>query len=238
MTSSENYQALVQQLDSAVLNRAKLPKFPQLSLADAYGVQTAFTVIAEGGLAGFKAGITTPNLQAYFGLDGPVLGRLFNRGRLEKNCILPYIAGVNLECEMGIIIDKNGKPKAMAPAIEIVYIDLAEPADMNAANLVACNLGADRFIVGDLVPWQDDFETAEVSLARDGEVINQAALTEAIGGPAPALKWMIEQAQTLDLLLEDDMLLMTGTCGGVVPGERGDYVADYGVLGSIAFTVS
>ena len=49
---------------------------------------------------------------------------------------------------------------------------------------------------------------------------------------------MIDQTQKLGITLEDDMLLMTGTCGGVVAAEQGNYVADYGDLGSISFTIS
>lgn len=238
MTQTDDYQTLAQQLDHAVANREKLPKFPQLNMDAAYKVQAAFTQMADGGLAGFKAGLTTPQLQEIFGLDAPLLGRLFNRGRLAKDCELPYVAGVGLECEMAVVIDKNGAPKAMAPAIEIVYLEFTDPADMSAANLVAGNIGADRFIIGDLMPWNDDFEQAQVQLSRDGEAVNQAALIEAIGGPAPASKWMTEQALALGISLEKDMILMTGTCGGAVAAERGKYVADYGVLGSISFTVS
>jgi len=238
MTVIERHQTLIQQLDISVAKREKLSGFPEnLSLDEAYEIQAAFTQMADGGLAGFKAGVTTPNLQAYFGLDGPLMGRLFNRGRLSGNCELPYISGVNIECEMGIVIDKQGVPKAMMPAIEIVYLHLADPSDMNASNLVASNLAADRFIVGEAITWRDNFEQAEVRLSKDGELLNQAALTEAIGGPAPALKWMIDQAQKLGITLEDDMLLMTGTCGGVVAAEQGNYVADYGDLGSISFTI-
>ena len=49
---------------------------------------------------------------------------------------------------------------------------------------------------------------------------------------------MLAEAKRRGLPLADDMLLMTGTCGGVTPAEPGHYVADYGDLGSVAFTVA
>ena len=34
------------------------------------------------------------------------------------------------------------------------------------------------------------------------------------------------------------MLMITGAVGGIQPAQPGEYVADYGVLGKITFTVT
>ena len=49
---------------------------------------------------------------------------------------------------------------------------------------------------------------------------------------------MLNEASARGLALADDMLLITGACGGIHPAEPGSYVADYGSLGKIEFTVT
>ena len=57
------------------------------------------------------------------------------------------------------------------------------------------------------------------------------------GRPHDALAWMLDEASLRGLEIHDDMLLITGACGGIHPALPGAYRADYGELGSIEFTV-
>ena len=68
--------------------------------------------------------------------------------------------------------------------------------------------------------------------------MTQAPLTEALGGPLPALQWMTSVARELERPLADGMLMITGAVGGIQPAQPGEYVADYGVLGKVTFTVT
>ena len=112
-----------------------------------------------------------------------------------------------------------------------------DPADATGFNLTACNIAADRFIVGTQSPFRGDYADIHITLTRDGETVCQAPATDALGGPRDALAWMLDEASLRGLEIRNDMLLITGACGGIHPALPGAYRADYGELGSIEFTV-
>ena len=111
------------------------------------------------------------------------------------------------------------------------------PDDAKGSNLTATNIAAYHYIVGEQQPVRDDYEEISVSLTRDGESVCEASLADALGGPKPALQWMLDEAKVRDMTPADGMLLITGACGGIHDGEPGNYVADYGPLGTIEFTI-
>ncbi len=232
-------QDLTAALADALKAHETLPAFPNdLALEDAAKLQDQVVQrLCAGGSAGLKAGMTSPGLQEFFKLDGALLGQLYPQGRLEAGAILPHLPKLSIECEIGIVVDANGAPKSVGPAIEFVYLDFANPQDMTAANLLATNLAADRFMPGPQFPWRALYNDITLRLTRDGEVVNEASVMESLGGPATALPWMCAEAKRRNIPLADNMLFMTGTCGGVVPAEPGHYVGEYGELGSVEFTV-
>jgi len=226
-------------LAGAISNHAVLPEFEaELSLDEAYRLQFAVAQKrARGGIGGIKAGVTAAALQAFFEIDHALIGRLYSDSRLASGCSFPHLEGRTLECEVAIIVDGEGRPKAIAPAIEIVLLRFARPADASAANLVACNLGADAYIVGNLVPWDPSFNEASVELRRGEEVLNRAALKDALGGPEQGARWIAREAKQRGFECEDDALFLGGACGSVVSAEVGPYTADYGRLGTIEFEI-
>ena len=64
------------ELASAILTGAPLPTFDvTMTLDEAYGVQhDVLGLCAPAGLAGIKAGRTTPASQSFFGIDNFLLG--------------------------------------------------------------------------------------------------------------------------------------------------------------------
>lgn len=227
------------QLAFSVSEQKALPPFPEgLTLQEAYGLQARLVdKVSLNGVAGLKAGLTNSQGQQLFGIEHALLGHLYAVGRLEPGAEITHKPKLAIECEIGIVVDARGKPKSLGPAIEIVYLDFERTEDMTAVNLAAANLGADRFIQGTQQDWGGDFSNTTVTLMRDGEHVTQAPITEALGGPEPALAWMRGEAERLGIQLQDGMLLMTGSCGGIIPSAPGSYVADYGPLGSIAFDI-
>ena len=231
---------LVNDLATAARSRSSLPKMPDaLTIEQAYEVQRELvSVLADGPVRGLKAGMTAKAGQEAFGLTHPLIGSLYTWGELAPGVSFEFEAGVNLECEIGIVIDGAGKPKSAGPVIEVPRMAWSVPEDAKGANLTACNIAADRYIVGDQQPVRDSYEGLRVRLTRDGSEVLDAPLTDALGGPHLALDWMLAEAEKRGLAFADDMLLITGACGGIHPAERGSYIADYGELGSIRFTVT
>ena len=228
-----------ERLADAIKNHEAVPKMPETgSLEEAYALQVAVTEKrATNGIGGIKAGVTAEPVQQLFGLNHALIASLYEDSKYENNAKLPFLEGRGVECEVAVIIDADGRPQQIAPAIELVYVKFAQPEDMSVENLVVINLGADAYIVGDFQPWQPEFNDLQATLFFGDEVVNQANMSDAIGGPESASKWMWQEAAVRGLNAGEGTLLLTGACGQVVPGNSGSYRADYGPLGDIVFEI-
>lgn len=231
---------LITQIISALQTRSTLPKFPEsLTVAEAYAIQHQ-VVASLGGdsVSGLKAGLTSVASQQSFGISHPILGRLFESGRLFSGTTLRTAAGRFLECEIGICVDSSGVPISVCPVIELPRLAFALPTDASGPNLIACNVAADCYVQGDCVETRTSFADRSVELKRDGKTLYQAKLTEPLGGPFESFAWMVNEAQTRRFSVPDEALMLTGACGGIHPAVPGSYVADYGSLGSVEFEIT
>lgn len=239
MGDSTNTTALAANMAAAIRGRGPLPKMPAgLELDAAYALQRQVVAAVSGAVSGLKAGMTAAAAQRMFGLTHPVIGSLYEHGRLAPGASFASAPGVSLECEIGIVVDGDGAPKTAGPVVEVPRMAFADDADRNGANLVACNIAADRYIVGEQQPLRDSYGDIRITLRRDGEEVCSAPASDALGGPQAALAWMLNEARARGLAVRDGMLLITGACGGIHPAQPGRYVADYGDFGSIEFTVT
>jgi 2-keto-4-pentenoate hydratase len=231
---------LVTEMAAAVKSRSALPRMPaDLDLNRAYDIQKQLVEqVAPGDVSGLKAGMTAAAGQKAFGLTHPLIGSLYGFGRLEPGVTFASGTGISLECEIGVIVDATGKPKSAGPVIEVPRMAWGHPDDAIGTNLTACNIAADRYIVGTQQDFREDYDDVEIQLTRDGTVVCEAPASDALGGPQAALDWMLQEASARGLQLVDDMLLITGACGGIHAAQPGHYVADYGSLGTIEFTVT
>ena len=231
---------LADTMAAAIRAGEPLPKMPGgLGLDEAYAIQKEVVgALAGGAVAGLKAGMTAAAGQQQFGLTHPLIGSLYESGRLASGATFASAPGVSLECEIGIVIDAHGAPKTAGPVIEVPRMAFADAEDRTGANLTACNIAADRYIVGAQQPLRDSYGDVQITLTRDGETVCSAPASDALGGPQAALAWMLDEARKRGLSVADDMLLITGACGGIHPAASGHYVADYGDLGRVEFTVT
>ena len=163
---------------------------------------------------------------------------MYPDARLKAGDTIPYLKGRSLETELAVVVDSKGRPKAIAPAIEVVFVSFERQSDMCASNLVLSNLGADLYIVGEFLPWDSPHQGAKATLRRNGEVVNEASMDDALGGPANALSWVWKEIGARGYPIEGETLILMGACGAVVPAEKGSYLADYGALGALEFHVA
>ncbi|MEM6536986.1 MAG: hypothetical protein AAF668_04580 [Pseudomonadota bacterium] len=231
--------SLANQIAEALSSHTLLPEFnDELTLEQAYEIQHAVTQLrSPDRIGGIKAGVTSKIAQGFLKLEHALIGSLYADTRHTDGSTIPYLEGRSLECEVAVIVDGNGRPKEIAPAIEGVYVNYSRQSDMSAASLVTCNLGADLFIVGDFQPWNAKSEQSTIELKHDGDLVNASSVTEALQGPASATSWMWEEAIKRGFNPTDGTLLLTGACGTVVPAEPGQYKADFGTLGKLTFSV-
>jgi 2-keto-4-pentenoate hydratase len=228
---------LAKAMASAIAEQSQLPVFDrELDLPQAYRLQhevSRFRANAE--IGGIKAGVTNRKSQEYFQIDHALIGSLYADAKLPNNCKLPYVEGRLIECEAALLVNEEGAPVSIAPAIEFVLPKFARQSEMTASGLIACNLCAESYIVGAWQPWSASFNTAWVTLVCNGARANHAALEEALNGPEEAARWMWQEAGMRGFPLGDQTLFLTGACGRAVPAEIGEYTADYGALGSLSF---
>jgi len=231
--------SFIQSLASAIEQGRALPAFPAgLSIDQAYDLQAQLTQrVFQGQAAGIKAGITTSAAQNYLGVGGPLIASLYRGQGLPNGAKIPFRPGASIECEMGIVVDKTGSVISAGPAMEFVALEFSQPEDFSVANILLANLAADKYLLGPQGEWLEDYSDVTVSLYRDEELLNQASIMEAIGGPQQALDWMLAEAENRRLPMPDSCLLMTGSCGEPVPALPGKYRADYGKLGVVEFEV-
>ena len=230
---------LVGDVAQALSSRTQLPVIhQQLDVDAAYRLQHQITaLVSPDGAAGIKAGVTAAVMQQHFGLDHALLGTLYAGSVLAAGAALQQVDGLMLECELALLVDADGLVQAHAPAIEVVGVRFARREDATAANLVLCNLGADRCIVGEWRDWPGDDAQTSVTLTHDGEVVNQASYTDAFGPPERAAAWIWQEQDQRGFHAQSETLLMTGSCGKVIPAAVGQYHADFGALGSLDFAV-
>ena len=220
---------------SAILAGAPLPTFDAtMTLDEAYGVQhDVLGLCAPEGLAGIKAGMTTPASQSFFGIDKFLLGGICPKTVQASGWAVPFRAGRLIECEVALRVDGEGRPIACAPALELVSLSFARETDMNATNLLAANLGAEFIVLGEFQPWKKEFDDLAISLSQNGSLVNSGAANDALGGPSLSAELICSEARARGYDLTPDLILMTGACGQVVPAEKGKYEAGFGALGSV-----
>lgn len=240
MTQPDDLNSLVKHMAVAIRNGEPLPKMPSgLTLEEAYDIQkTLVAAIAGDRVAGRKAGMTAQSAQRQFGVTHPLLGTLYAGGRMAPGVSFSSAPGVLLECEIGVVIGTDGEPRTAGPVIEVPRLALTDAADVSGIDLVACSIGADRFIAGEQSPMLDSYDGIRVTLTRNGETLSSAPATEALGGPREAVAWMLNESRARGFPVAAGMLFITGACGGIHPARPGTYRADYGELGSIGFTVT
>lgn len=238
MTISPEFQS---ELIAAIRSGNPLPAYPEgLTLEGAYSALKPFTLEAcDNSIAGIKAGITNPEVQQLFGLESALLGYLYDWGQLQAGASMVCREGGQIECELGIVLDDEGRPVSVAPAIEFVKVAFSNPTDFTPGNLVLANLGADQFMFGAPHDWDeesiDELADVTIRLTHDGNEVLETTSTASLGGARGAVTWCVEEASRRQLLLGQQTLLMAGTCGAAIPQAPGHYVADYGPLGKIEF---
>lgn len=230
----------VKRLAMAVETRQPLPAMACETMEQGYRLQRQLSAQINGEtLADLKAGITAAAAQQQLGLDAPLIGSLYRRGKLVSGCELELVSGQELECEIGVLVDGSGEPLGLLPIVEVVYLDFSRKEDFSLANAVAANLGADRYICGEILPWDGELESVAIRVCKDGDEIASFSNNYSFGSPAAGAAWLVAEARRQGLWQDgsEPRVLSLGTCGTALPGKPGHYRIDFGPLGDISFRV-
>ncbi len=179
---------------------------------------------------GWKIGFNTPAIQQHFGLTTPVVGYL--SGRTVRPADDPIdLSGWQrpaLEVEVAITVGVDGSVAALAPALELVDLDL--PFD-NIEPILAGNVFHRGVIFGPEVPGADVRDLA-VRVVKGGEVVAEGRLEEE---PAATVEVVTRFLEHHGAQLVAGHRIIAGSMIpplSIAPGDRLE--VSFGVLGSIA----
>lgn len=235
----DDLQDLADKIGGAAALEHPIPDVPDdLSEATAYRVQALWVPELYGTpFAGYKAGLTSAQSQARFGVTKPVLGILPGVARMKSGDVLARNPGLKVEVEIAFLVGQDRAPAAMLPAVELPRLSFASPGRMTLADIVASDVSAYRFVAGLPAFFDPSVRDTTVTLTRDGKELNRATARDALGDPLESYRWMVAKLDELGYVLEPGMIMLTGALGRIVDGEPGKYVAHYEGLGDVTFTI-
>lgn len=199
-------------------------------LAAAYAVQDATRRARAGPLVGAKLGMTSPDAQQAFAIDGPLFGQLTAAmdvtGRVLDTG--PLIApGVEVELVFVLDGDAGGADATAATVraatsawmVGIEVFDSRWSGAVSAAEIVADNVHAARFALGDPVPGPPSaLVGCRASLHDDSGTLQAGAITS---DPAADVAALVRFFAGRDRTLPHGAVVLTGSIGPpgrLVPG--------------------
>jgi 2-keto-4-pentenoate hydratase len=226
---------------------------PEMTAAQAYQVQKQYVSerLRGDSIAGYKAGLTTPGAQKKFGVDDSVAGVLYLSGKKSGSPLIlsEAFAMPMIETEIAYYVTKPITRKvnsvselkrhigAVLPSIELPDLNFADLKSLKGVDLIAGNVSATQFIVGNKKNKSLDLDSVEVVLTRNGEIVNQGKGADAMGSQWSAALWLVNTMVEQGWTIKRGNVLMTGALGNMIPGKPGRYRADFGALGMIEFEI-
>lgn len=242
---SSTEHRLVDEIVTSWRERQPLPNIDEsLTIDSAYRVQTRTVRERLHGAspAGFKAGLTSAPAQTRFKANDAVAGVLFNEGALKSTSTvsLHEMRGLYIEVEIamriGTSIDRPLADSAalrthidgIAPAIELPNLDYTQPQSLDAIDIVATNVAAAKYIVGEFAPPQQrDPNATDVRLVCNDKEMFTGKGTDALGDQWRAALFVVNKMVEQGWRLERGQILLTGSLGRMLPGTTGHCVASY-----------
>jgi 2-keto-4-pentenoate hydratase len=230
---------------------------PELTAADAYAVQRRLVELlqadGEGGVVGYKLGLTSRAMQEQLGIDqpdyGPVLAGGVHPDGVQVD--LDRLIQPKVEAEVAIVLDATlaGPPcttldarRAAAGAVASVEIIDSRIADWRirlADTIADLASSASIALSSRLVPLDRlDPRLVGVAMTRNGELVATGAGAAALGDPLRAVAWLANTLHPLGESLEAGHVVMTGALHAAVPLADGDvFRAEFDWLGPVGLSV-
>jgi len=131
---------------------------------------------------------------------------------------------------------------SLHPAIELPDTRYTDVTAVGAAQLIADNACAHKFVLGPAtaIDWRSiDLAAHPVRAVIGGAVAGEGVGANVQGDPRIALTWLANELSRHGLTLKAGEVVTTGTCVKPVPITPGDQVlGDFGPLGQVGIAVS
>lgn len=215
-----------------------------LTIDSAYRVQTRSVRERLDGAspAGFKAGLTSAPAQARFKANDAVAGVLFKEGAVQSTGTLSLreMRGLYIEVEIamriGTPIDRpladvaalRAHIDGIGPAIELPNLDYTQPQSLDAVDIVATNVAAAKYVVGEFAsPQLRDPNAIDVRLVCNDKEMFTGKGTDSLGDQWRAALFLVNKMLEQGWKLQRGQILLTGSLGRMLPGTTGHCVASY-----------
>jgi 2-keto-4-pentenoate hydratase len=248
------------QAAARALLEARRSKRPRTSVAAEFGLNdltaayaTQIALVRQRDqqgerLAGYKLGVTAPEMQAKLSLSGPLRGVLFASAEHHNGVTLRHADFIapRLEVEVAMrfsqdlvspVVDMQEMIDALAgvmPALEIC--DSAfDGWPKTLPDAVADNLSFGAHVLGDPVSVQllEQFST-DATLRLNGKEMATGNTSNCMGNPLNACLWLVNRLRAEGQVIRAGDVIMTGTLTGMTPVAAGDQVeVDMGPLGKL-----
>jgi 2-keto-4-pentenoate hydratase len=200
-----------------------------LSVHESYAVQdlVAKRKTARGErTVGYKIGCTSSAIQSQFGLNEPILGRLFRPHIFNEGKELNWKSYVNcaIEPEMVLKIGKDLEGENLTDKTLISAIEYVSPGieihnfkfwftPPTLQELICSNGIHAGLIVGSSKSSPDklSFESELFKVYKDGKIITEAIASEIMGGPLHSLRWLIGKLTKRNEVLRAGSLVIPGS---------------------------
>ena len=225
--------------------------------AEGYRVQAFIEDHTRQKLFGWKIAATSTAGQAHINVDGPLAGRLLAERVIEDGGLCPLGNNLMKVAEMEFAFrmaadlpprpapysqdEVMGRVASLHPAIEIPDSRYHDFTVVGAAQLIADNACAHRFVLGAVVTadWRGiDLAAHQVKALKGGAVAGEGVGANVLGDPRIALTWLANELSRHGLTLKAGEVVTTGTCVKPVEIAPGDRVeGDFGLLGRVSLAI-
>ena len=224
--------------------------------ADGYAIQQHVLRLTSKPLFGWKIAATSTAGQQHINVTRPLAGHILDERvtrsgepvSLGANRMV--VAELEFVFRMGTTARPRSQPYSTSEAMELVdglFLGVEVPdsryedfTKVGAAQLIADNACADRFVIGPEVTkdWRNQDLAAHVVTGwkknDQGFAVRAGAGKEVLGDPKIALTWIVNELSDHGMELEKGQYVTTGTCVVPIPVKPGDVVVgDYGDFGTI-----
>lgn len=218
---------------------------------EGYVVQDALAAAMGHAVAGYKIGATNEAVQAKFGVDRPISGRVFDPfvlaspAEIAAGAVSAYIIEAEFAFRLAEDLPARGRDytvdEVMAatdtlhPAIEIPDTRYDDWLSAGIAQLIADNsVGGFLVLASPATDWRAlDLSRHPVVVRVNDETTYEGVGANVMGDPRISLTWLVNDRAVRGDGLKAGQVVTTGSAADVVKVKPGDVVvADFGPLGS------
>ena len=262
--NADTIQALARELQQARATRTQLrhfsQRFPKMTVADGYAVQTAWVAleIAAGrSVRGHKIGLTSRAMQLSSQIDepdyAPLMDDMFlaNGGDIDINRFIAPRVEVELAFILGwplagpgvTLFDVLGATEYVTPAIEIIdarieQFDRDSKAPRKVVDTISDFAANAGIVLGGrpVRPLDVDLRWVGALLHKNGGVEETGLAAGVLNHPGNGIAWLANKLAEHGESLAAGEVVLAGSFTRPTTAVRGDTLhADYGPLGSVSF---